>query len=88
MARSNGEVAMAAKFAIFSASVEKCAALVDACERDFCSQATEVGDMREPDDEPVAVGKDDKGQMTKSPITFGAIREARAAIETLRGLFG
>lgn len=46
--------------------------LIEACERDFCSMATED----ESDDTPVASGFGDD----HSAVTFGMIRRARAAL--------
>ena len=51
-------------------------ALVEACEKEFCSPATERGELVSADDESV-MGPGE------CPITFGKIRAARAAIERM-----
>lgn len=55
--------------------------LVVASEDDYCSDDTEKGEWREPDDEPVAAG-----QGHVSEITFGTVRGARHAIDMLFAL--
>lgn len=55
--------------------------LVTACEEDFCSDQTEKGDYREPDNEPVAAGIH-----SRSAITFGMLRDAHTAIDCLHML--
>lgn len=55
--------------------------LVVASEDDYCSEDTEEGEWREPDDEPVAAGTSHS-----SHITFGTVRGARHAIDMLMAL--
>lgn len=50
--------------------------LLVACEDDFLSDDTELGEWREPDDEPVAAGSNHV-----SSITFGMVRDARHAFD-------
>lgn len=50
--------------------------LTTACEKDFCSDATEKDDMRCDDDEAVAAGMDGD-KIDNCAVTFGMIRRAR-----------
>jgi hypothetical protein len=52
--------------------------LLEACEDDFISTDTELGEHRCADDEPVAKG--DLGPDDESSVTFGMIRALRAAM--------
>ena len=56
--------------------------LTIACEMDYCSDDTEIGEMRCDDDECVALGVDGD---RNSFITFGMIRLAKQAIANVKG---
>lgn len=60
-----------------SALYEALKALTEACEADFTSPETEEG--------PVSCGDDESVDYQESPITFGMIRRARAALAAADG---
>lgn len=57
--------------------------LVEACEADCCSPGTEEGEGRCDDDESVACTSLPDGRVDDTHLTFGIIRQARAAITAL-----